>query len=355
MKASIIIPAYNIEDGLERCVRSVLGQTLRDLEVIIVDDGSTDATGRLADELAASEPNVRVIHQPNGGTSRARNAGIRAASGEYLGFVDADDCVEPRTYEILLDFVMKNGLKCAQVCRDEIAPDGSPLPMVVTPPDKPEIIPSKDFLMELLMHRGDCSMCTKLTHRSLFEFCMFPDGELNEDFYVFTAFLQHVDGVGSLPDVCYHVCYRMGSNTRTDGDFFSRVFRDIVVNADRAEEMVARTYPDLKEVARRFALVQRLDYMMHVPLRMMTPGDGVRVSFLRRRRHGSIAPSSAQGEGGGDDDFYAEVVRYLRRHRRDIRNNPYLTSDQRSRLKVMSACPKTARTVHSWIMKLRKR
>ena len=149
MKISIIIPAYNCQDCLERSVRSVCAQTHSDLELIIVDDGSADSTGEIADALALTDPRIRVLHQSNGGTSRARNAGIRTAKGEYIGFVDADDDIEPDMYERLLGFILEKGLKCAQICRDERAADGKPLPMVVTPPEKPKIIDSKDFLKEL--------------------------------------------------------------------------------------------------------------------------------------------------------------------------------------------------------------
>ena len=321
MKISIIIPAYNCQDCLERSVRSVCAQTHSDLELIIVDDGSADSTGEIADALALTDPRIRVLHQSNGGTSRARNAGIRTAKCEYIGFVDADDDIEPDMYERLLGFILEKGLKCAQICRDERAADGKPLPMVVTPPEKPKIIDSKDFLKELLLHRGDCSMCTKLTHRSLFETGRSPDGELTEDFRIFVGFLENMDGVGSLPETGYHVNYREGSNTRTDTYTFSRVFKDIVVNADRAEELVARKYPELSVYARRFALVQRLDYMMHIPVPQMDRGDS----------------------------FYTGVVGYLRRHRADIRSNPYLSDDQRNKLRIMSVAPRLARTVHSMI------
>ncbi|MBQ1817549.1 MAG: glycosyltransferase [Clostridia bacterium] len=88
---SIIIPVYNTEKELERCVRSVTGQTFRDLELILVDDGSRDNSGALCDAFAAEDPRVKVIHQQNSGCSEARNSGVRAAQGEYFIFVDSDD------------------------------------------------------------------------------------------------------------------------------------------------------------------------------------------------------------------------------------------------------------------------
>ena len=95
---SVIVPVYNIMDYLPRCVQSLGQQTYRNLEILLVDDGSTDGTGQLCDRLAAQDGRIRVLHKENGGTSSARNMGIEKALGEFLGFVDSDDYVEPDMY-----------------------------------------------------------------------------------------------------------------------------------------------------------------------------------------------------------------------------------------------------------------
>lgn len=99
---SIVIPVYNVEKYLAECVDSVLGQTYQDYEIILVDDGATDSSGAMCDEYAQKDARIRVIHQPNGGLSAARNAGLSAASGEYIYFLDSDDYIEPTT---LVDLV----------------------------------------------------------------------------------------------------------------------------------------------------------------------------------------------------------------------------------------------------------
>ena len=88
---SIIVPVYNIEEYLPRCIESVLGQSYKNLELILVDDGSKDNSGKICDMYQEKDTRVRVIHKENGGSSSARNAGIKAAKGMYLGFVDSDD------------------------------------------------------------------------------------------------------------------------------------------------------------------------------------------------------------------------------------------------------------------------
>ena len=105
---SVIVPVYNVEKYVKKCVDSIIAQTYRNLEIILVDDGSTDSSGRICDELASIDKRIIVIHKPNGGLSDARNAGISIARGKYLGFVDGDDLIHPQTYEILLT----NALKC---------------------------------------------------------------------------------------------------------------------------------------------------------------------------------------------------------------------------------------------------
>lgn len=95
IKISIIVPVYNILEYLPRCVHSLTAQTYRNLEILLVDDGSTDGTEKLCDSLAKEDERIRVFHKKNGGSSSARNLGIREALGSFLGFVDSDDYVEP--------------------------------------------------------------------------------------------------------------------------------------------------------------------------------------------------------------------------------------------------------------------
>jgi glycosyltransferase involved in cell wall biosynthesis len=104
---SVIVPAYNVGEYFEPCIASLTGQTYGNLEIIIVDDGSTDGTPQLCDEYAARDSRIRVIHKQNGGAASARNAGLDAAKGEYIGFLDADDYLDLDFYETLLDLIVR--------------------------------------------------------------------------------------------------------------------------------------------------------------------------------------------------------------------------------------------------------
>ena len=264
---SVIVPVYNIIPYLPRCVESLRTQTYENLEILLIDDGSTDETPALCDRLEAEDERIRVFHKKNGGPSSARNFGLQQAGGEYVGFVDSDDYVDADMYERLYGAIEKTGMPVAQVGRDEIDKDGNILPNICEPVATEQVIPAEGFLKELLMHRGDCSFCTKLLRKDLFTIEQFPVGALNEDFHLLVKMLTReesaVPGIACIPGQAYHVFYRPDSNTR-DKNRFSRVFADNIDNADMVRALVDKKYPELSEIAFRFGIFQRLDYLLHI-------------------------------------------------------------------------------------------
>lgn len=327
-KISVIVPVYNSIDCLERCVRSICAQTYSHLEILLIDDGSTDGTDKLCERLAAEDARIRVCHKENGGASSARNVGLRLAMGDYLGFVDSDDYIEPYVYEKMACALEKGGCAVAQISRDEVDEMGKRLPDVCAPPDQEWFCDSVTFIKELLLHRGDCSFCTKLFQKEVFSGHRFPEGKLNEDFRLLFKLLQEIDGIVILPQQGYHVVCRKGSTTRKKTkDSFSRVFLDIVDNADAVQELVDQKYPDLHEHALRFNLCQRLDYLLHVPVSQMKTGNA----------------------------FYQRVKKYLRGHVADTIKNPYLTKKNKLYLLLFTAAPATVRRVHAQKMRMRRK
>ena len=324
---SVIIPAYNIEDLLEKCVTSVASQDYPKelLQIIVVDDGSTDGTPHIADELARKYSNVQVIHKENGGSSSARNVGIEAATGDYLGFVDSDDYISGVMYSTMMEAALRNNADMVQIARDEISESGDKLPDVLEPFDEEKELTPTEHLRTLLMHTGDASFCTKLTKRELFtEDMRFPEGELNEDFYLMIHMLEKVNKLILLPEACYHVFYRTGSDSRKkaqDKDYFPPVFTDIVRNSDVALDLVSRNHRELIPVALRFGFVQRLDYLLHIPISKMT----------------------------SDNTFYKKVVSDLRRSFAKMLGNKYLSAKQKAYLTLLTLAPKTVRKLHAGI------
>lgn len=326
-KVSVIVPVYNSINCLERCVDSLRAQTYGNLEILLIDDGSTDGTDRLCERLAAEDARILVRHKRNGGASSARNVGISMASGDYVGFVDSDDYVDSYVYEELSRALEAGKYPVAQISRDEVDEEGKRLPDICIPPEKERFCDAETFIRELLLHRGDSSFCTKLFPRELFAKHRFPEGELNEDFRLLLEILQEIPGIVILPKQGYHVVCRRESTTRKrTKDSFSRVFLDIVNNADKVQELVDLKYPALHDYAVRFNLYQRLDYMLHVPLSQMR----------------------------GDNVFYNNVKRYLRRHVGDTVRNPYLTGKNKVYLLLFTVAPRMVRGVHTWKMRLGK-
>ncbi len=320
MKITVIVPIYNIIDCLERCVMSIVNQTYKELEIILVDDGSTDGTSALCDELAARDNRIKVFHKENGGSSSARNLGLKQATGDFIGFIDSDDYIEPDMYALLADAVSRYGSKMAQISRDEVNEDGSRRPDVCTPPETELLISNKEMMRELLMHRGDCSFCTRITSRELFATREFPVGELNEDFKLLTDMLADVESFPILPKQCYHVFYRMNSNSRRkDKNDFSRVFTDIVVNSDYVQKIVDEKYPELSDTAFRFGMFQRIDYMLHIPISMMNK----------------------------DNQFYCAVVAFIRNNWLRAMGNKILTTKNKMYLTLFAIAPKGVRVMHA--------
>ncbi len=120
---SVIVPAYNIEDYIGRCLDSIISQTYKNLEIIVVDDGSRDHTGEILDNYAKKDRRIKVIHKENGGVSSARNKGIEAAEGDYIGFIDGDDFIEPEMYKILLDLLEEENADIAHCGYQMVFPD----------------------------------------------------------------------------------------------------------------------------------------------------------------------------------------------------------------------------------------
>lgn len=319
---SIIVPVYNIEEYLPRCIESILRQTYTNLQLVLVDDGSKDRSGALCDEYAKKDSRILVVHKENGGSSSARNRGIEVATGEYLGFVDSDDYVEPDMYGKMVTAILENGCNIVQVARDEKDERGNKLPDICKMPETVTTYSSEDFLRELLLHKGDCSFCTKLLKRDLFFENKFPVGTLNEDFHLIVKMLKQGEKIVSLPYCGYHVFYRIGSNTRKkDKNEFSRVYGDCVDNADMVHNIVKKDFKALTKISLRFGLFQRLEYLLHIPISQMTK----------------------------ENVQYREICAYIRRNFFRMLTNKYLTNKNKVYLVLFSIAPKGVRELHAKI------
>lgn len=178
---SVIVAAYNIEAYIERGVRSICGQTYRHLEIIVVDDGSTDATGRILDELAEEDSRIQVIHEKNGGLAHARNAGIAKAKGRYIGFVDGDDWIDPDMYEKLFSAMQDRQADLA-VCRYRQISRTRTLDQSV---DRAMVFEGQEALAVYVEEREEFAIqnaaWNKLYRKELLAGNLFPEGRWYED------------------------------------------------------------------------------------------------------------------------------------------------------------------------------
>lgn len=211
---SIIVPAFNIENYIERCIKSILEQTYTYLEVIVVDDGSVDNTAEIIDRIAEYDKRVKVIHKQNGGVSRARMDGIRKASGEWIGFVDGDDFVEPNMFDRLIHNALTYHADISQCGYQMIFPDGH-----VDYYYNTNCIEKQDrttALQELLSGaRIEPGLWNKLFHKKLFRNLLQEDLlgniKINEDLLMNYWLFKGADSV-VYEDICpYHYILRRGS------------------------------------------------------------------------------------------------------------------------------------------------
>ncbi|MBR5126510.1 MAG: glycosyltransferase [Oscillospiraceae bacterium] len=214
MKLSIIVPVYKVEPYLRRCVDSILSQTFTDLELILVDDGSPDGCPAICDEYAEKDCRVKVIHKENGGLSDARNAGLDTAQGEYIGFIDSDDFIHPRMYEILYRMCVEEKADIAQCEYTEFE---NKLP-------KPCLFGNDEVLTKVYEASQYVdnyfsgywwiigpTVCNKLFSKRIFGVVRFPVGKLFEDSNVHLDILRMTDRIAVTDSKLYYYYQRAGS------------------------------------------------------------------------------------------------------------------------------------------------
>lgn len=211
---SVIIPVYNVEKYLKRCLDSVVCQSFRNLDILLIDDGSTDDCPQICDEYAARDSRIKVVHKKNGGLSDARNVGIDSASGNYLCFVDSDDVVHPDFVLKLLNAIEVTRKKIA-VCLFENFSDDCKLNFEHRKklPVQLNVEESIDYYCELNPSKSTAfiSSCTKMYSRELFSNIRFPVGEIYEDGLVSYRLIDHAGGVAFLDEPLYGYYMRADS------------------------------------------------------------------------------------------------------------------------------------------------
>lgn len=226
---SVIVPVYNVERLLDRCVHSITEQTYRHLEIILVDDGSTDSCPQMCDEWARRDDRIRVIHKPNGGLSDARNAGLNAMHGNFVAFVDSDDYAEPDYVERLYAGIADADMSvCSIICEDS---DGKVRQGDEPFAEKQAAVSSEEYLHRTLLDWRLVVAWNKLYAASIWNQLRFPVGRIHEDEYVLHQVVDQCKNINVLPDGLYH--YVSTDSSITHSGFSIR-------NLDRLEALVQR-------------------------------------------------------------------------------------------------------------------
>ncbi len=230
---SVIIPVYKVEKYLRKCVDSVLSQTYKNLEIFLVDDGSPDNCGKICDEYAKKEARIKVIHKQNGGLSSARNAALDVCTGEYITFIDSDDCVEPTYVEKLYDAIKKYDCDIS-VCGDNFVDESG---RVLKQTNFKEDFYKKDQSFEFFYGTINRHFAWgKLYEKHIFEELRYPNGLNYEDTYVVPEICKLIEkGICIISDRLYNYLHmRDGAITN---DVSAKIF-DWVVAKKHALEII---------------------------------------------------------------------------------------------------------------------
>lgn len=259
---SIIVPVYNVEKYIEKCLASLIGQTYRNIEIVLVDDGATDSSGCICDTFAMQDDRIKVIHKKNGGLSDARNVGITKATGKYLVFVDSDDDVKLDMVQYLYELIIKSDCKMALCTHTVVLPNGKELSYGNC---GYEVLSAKECIRRLCYHDViDTSAWAKIYDADIFKQVNFPKGKLFEDIGTTykTFILSGKIACGYESKYNYYV----RNNSIVTGSFKPAKL-DLLEMTDKMGEEVLQFYPDLtKAVLRRrvYARFSTLNQMLDV-------------------------------------------------------------------------------------------
>lgn len=237
---SVVVPVYNVEKYLPKCIESIINQTYKNLEIILVDDGSPDECGRICDEYAAKDKRIKVMHKENGGLSDARNKGIDVATGTYLAFIDSDDYIDKEMFDKLYKRIIADGSDIA-ICNllyvddDENSIDKFNHDM----PIKDECLTKQEIFEKFLEYKSwyYVTACNKLYKKSLFDETRFPVGKQHEDEFVVHRIFGQCSLISCVADAMYYYIQRIESIM---GNGYSYKSLDkIEAYTDRANFMVS--------------------------------------------------------------------------------------------------------------------
>lgn len=295
-KISVIVPVYNVEQYLERCVDSIINQTYTNLEIILVNDGSTDNSGKLCDELAKKDERIRVIHKENGGLSDARNRGIDESESDLVGFIDSDDYIDSDMYEVLLKNLNDTDADLSMCALYDVY-NNTPEAQVI---NKETWKLSSEQAIKMVMEAKILSVTAvnKLYRKSLFTDLKFEVGKIAEDAFIMIKLLDKCEKIVATNEKKYYYVHRENSITTQK---FSTKFLNVIEAYEQNSNIILEKYPKLKDVAQT-----RMNWAYFYVLDRLLLDDNY-----------------------NDKELENKLISYLKNHRKDILNDPLFTKGRK--------------------------
>lgn len=244
---SIIVPIYKVENYLRKCIESIINQTYKNLEIILVDDGSPDNCPKICDEYAKKDSRIVVIHQKNGGLSNARNSGLHVAKGEFIGFVDGDDYIEADMYETLYNAIIQNNAQMS-ICDFYVVnqkQEKMQKEIQTNIKEDKKIFNKQEAMKEMLLDiniRG--YVWTKLFKKDCFESLRFPEGKNYEDIAISIKCFEKTDKIVYINKQKYNYVQRENSIDHVKSE---RNLRDAIEVSYERYKYVKKNYAEIKE------------------------------------------------------------------------------------------------------------
>ncbi len=315
---SVIVPVYNAEKYLKQCVESILNQTYQNIELILIDDGSTDNSLDICNRYKKADNRVKVITQKNAGAAAARNAGLAVCKGDYLGFVDSDDYIDNDMYDILYDACKRSELDVAQIWCIRVTEDGHKLESQIIH-DKmgveDTIYTSEQAIINFMT--GNHSMCTKLYKAHLFKNISLAEGITAEDIAIIIPLYANANGLIDIKQYKYN--YRINSNSVTHSELNDRDLKLIEI----FEELFQK-YSD-NELYRKL-----------IAMRILSCTQGIINAILKTNQYIEKEP------------VYRER---LRRYYKSEKNNEYVSKAVLKKIRLYLSC----RFLYKMMLKVKTR
>lgn len=245
---SVIVPIYNVEAWLNQCIKSIVSQTYQNIEILLIDDGSTDSSGILCDEWKKKDSRIKVIHKVNGGLSDARNAGISIANGEFITFIDSDDIIEADMIEYLVTLINQEDIDMSVCQKALIDESGNLISPITKQLEKVSLIKGRENCMRHFLSSSDIDTVAwgKLYKTSMFDDVRYPMGRYHEDVFTTYKLIAKCNSIAVGSGQKYFYRIRQGSITQT---LFSQKHMDAILGKEEQAIFIQNNFPNLYPIA----------------------------------------------------------------------------------------------------------